>query len=130
MKAKQFIKDCTRGYNNACGLDKNGALYFHEWLTPDEAERAAEIAMEELWKDAQGDDLPEIDREVIVLYQPCPCEGNEYAVSFAHRPPERWYGRSLDGEEHVFKPKTYDKGEWNIPNVVWWLDLNLPIKGK
>lgn len=88
----------------------------------------AQWQKENLWKNAQGDDLPEIDREVIVLYQPYPCEGNEYAVSFAHRPPERWYGRNLDGEEHVFEPKTYDKGEWNIPNVVWWLDLDLPIK--
>lgn len=88
----------------------------------------AQWQKENLWKDAQGDDLPEIDREVIVLYQPYPCEGNEYVVSFAHRPPERWYGRNLDGEEHVFEPKTYDKGEWNIPNVVWWLDLDLPIK--
>ena len=88
----------------------------------------AQWQKENLWKDAQGDDLPEIDREVIVLYQPYPCEGNEYAVSFAHRPPERWYGRNLNGEEHVFEPKTYDKGEWNIPNVVWWLDLDLPIK--
>lgn len=84
-----------------------------------------------LWKNAQGDDLPEIDREVIVLYQPYQLEGSgECAVGFAHRPPERWYGRNLDGEEHVFEPKTYDKGEWNIPNVVWWLDLDLPIKGE
>lgn len=82
-----------------------------------------------LWKNAQGDDLPEIDREVIVLYQPYQLEGSgECAVGFAHRPPERWYGRNLDGEEHIFEPKTYDKGEWNIPNVVWWLDLDLPIK--
>jgi hypothetical protein len=84
-----------------------------------------------LWKNAQGDDLPEIDREVVVLYEPYRLEGSgECAVGFAHRPPERWYGRNLDGEEHVFEPKTYDKGKWNIPNVVWWLDLDLPIKGK
>lgn len=85
---------------------------------------------QQLWKDAQGDDFPEIDREVIVLSQPYPCEGNEYVVSYGHRPPERWYGRNLDGDIHVFEPKTYDKGEWNIPNVVWWLDLDLPIKGE
>ena len=76
-----------------------------------------------LWKNAQGDDLPEIDREVIALL-------NNGKVVFAHRPPERWYGRNLDGEEHLFEPETYDKGKWNIPNVVWWLDLDLPIKGK
>lgn len=90
----------------------------------------AQWQKENFWKDAQGDDLPEIDRGVIVLCQPYPCEGNEYIVSYAHRPPERWYGRNLDGEEHVFEPKTYDKGEWNIPNVVWWLDLELPKKGE
>ena len=81
------------------------------------------IKVKDFWKDAQGDDLPEIDREVIALLE-------NGMVVFAHRPPERWYGRDLDGEEHVFEPKTYDKGEWNIPNVVWWLDLNLPIKGE
>ena len=41
---------------------------------------------ESVLKSADGDDLPEIDREVIVLYQPYPLENNEYAVSFAHRP--------------------------------------------
>jgi hypothetical protein len=87
-----------------------------------------ELILQDLWKEAQGDDLPEVDREVIVLCQPYPCEGNEYVVSFAHRPPKRWYG-SLDGEKHIFEPKTYDKGGWNIPDVVWWLDLDLPIKG-
>ena len=81
------------------------------------------IKVKDFWKDAQGDDLPEIDREVIALLE-------NGKVVFAHRPPERWYGRNLDGEEHVFEPKTYDKGEWNIPNVVWWLDLDLPIKGE
>jgi hypothetical protein len=86
------------------------------------------INMEER-KDAQGGDLPEVDREVIVLCQPYLCEGNEYVVSFAHRPPKRWYF-SLGGEKPIFEPKTYGKGEWNIPDVVWWLDLDLPIKGE
>ena len=36
-----------------------------------------------LWKPADGDDLPEIDREVIALTQPYPLGGNEYVVSFA-----------------------------------------------
>lgn len=118
-----------------------GQKYFPDkdniWARPNYEAKKAECAFMEgaqwqkgnLWKNAQGDDLPEIDREVIVLYQPYQLEGSsECAVGFAHRPPERWYGRNLDGEEHVFEPKTYDKGEWNIPNVVWWLDLDLPIK--
>ena len=81
----------------------------------------AEWVLNNLWKPANGNDLPEIDKEVIALLE-------NGKVVFAHRPPERWYGRNLDGEEHVFKPKTYDKGEWNIPNVAWWLDLDLPTK--
>ena len=81
----------------------------------------AEWVLNYLWKPANGNDLPEIDREVIALLE-------NGKVVFAHRPPERWYGRNLDAEEHVFVPKTYDKGEWNIPNVAWWLDLDLPTK--
>lgn len=76
-----------------------------------------------LWKDAQGDDLPEIDREVIVLYQRYPLEGNEYAVGFAHRPKEYWDGKNIDtGEVTRYYPKRYDKGGWNSPNIKWWLD--------
>lgn len=85
-----------------------------------------------LWKPADGDDLPDIDREVIVLYQPYPCEGNEYAVSFAHRPnPDGWDGKNLltDEIEH-YTLETYDKGGWNIPDVKFWLDLELPIYRK
>ncbi len=73
-----------------------------------------------LWKDAQGDDLPEIDREVIAL------QGRK--VVFAHRPnPNGWDGKSLDSDkvEH-FEPQTYDKGGWNMPDVTYWLDAPLP----
>ena len=55
----------------------------------------ASETLQGLWKDAQGDDLPDIDREVIVL---------------------------LDNGKVV----TYDKGGWNIPNVAFWLDLDIP----
>ncbi len=72
------------------------------------------------WKDAQGDDLPEIDREVIAL------QGRK--VVFAHRPnPEGWDGKSLDsGKVEHFEPQTYDKGGWNMPDVTYWLDAPLP----
>lgn len=79
---------------------------------------------EHLWKPADGDDLPEIDREVIVLYQPYPLENNEYAVGFAHRPSKNLL---IDEIEH-YTPETYDKGGWNIPDVMFWLDCNLPKK--
>jgi len=74
-----------------------------------------------LWHHADGDDLPEIDREVIVLL-------SNNKVCYAHRPnPNGWDGRSiLTGEVDHYTPKTYDKGGWNIPDVKWWLDLDLP----
>lgn len=72
------------------------------------------------WKDAQGDDLPEIDREVIVLL-------NNGRVAFGHRPPEYWDGKDIvTGKVTRHYPKTYDKGGWNIPDVKWWLDCLLP----
>ena len=80
------------------------------------------------WKDAQGDDLPEYDREVIVLTQPYPLEGSEFAVSFAHRPnPNGWDGKSLStGKVEHYTPKTYGKCGWNAPDIVYWLDVELP----
>lgn len=70
------------------------------------------------WKDAQGDDLPEIDREVIALL-------DNGKVVFAHRPPEYWDGKEIiTGKVTRNYPKTYDKGGWNIPNVKWWLDVD------
>lgn len=61
------------------------------------------------WKDAQGNDLPEIDREVIALL-------NNGKVVFAHRPSEYWDGKII----------IYDKGGWNIPDVKFWLDCQIP----
>jgi hypothetical protein len=72
------------------------------------------------WKDAQGDDLPEIDREVIALL-------DNGKVVFAHRPPEYWDGKNIiTGKVTRNYPKTYDKGGWNIPDVKFWLDVELP----
>ena len=87
-----------------------------------------EQIMKNLWKPADGDDLPEYDREVIVLTQPYPLEDSEYAVHFAHRPdPKGWDGKSITtGEVEHYTPKTYDKGGWNIPDIKWWLDVKLP----
>ena len=72
------------------------------------------------WKDAQGDDLPEIDREVVALL-------DNGKVVFAHRPPEFWDGKNIiTGKVTRNYPKTYDKGGWNIPDVKWWLDCSMP----
>jgi hypothetical protein len=73
-----------------------------------------------LWKPADGDDLPEIDREVIALL-------DNGKVVFAHRPPEYWDGKDIvTGKVTRNYPKTYDKGGWNIPNVKYWLDCLMP----
>ena len=80
----------------------------------------AEWQKENLWKDAQGDDLPEIDREVIAIL-------DNGKVVFAHRPPEFWDGKDIvTGKVTRYYPKTYDKGGWNIPNVKYWLNVELP----
>ena len=72
------------------------------------------------WKDAQGDDLPDIDREVIALL-------DNGKVVFVHRPYKgKYIGKSLTtGNIETFENKTYDKGGWNIPNIKWWLDVEL-----
>lgn len=85
-----------------------------------------------LWKPADGDDLPEIDKEVIVLVgikNPVTTDsmwGCE--VAFAHRPnPDGWDGKSITtGKVEHYDVQTYDKGGWNIPDVKYWLDCELP----
>lgn len=77
------------------------------------------------WHDAESDDLPPYDKEVIVLigkYAPF------YTVCFGHRPdPAGWDGKDLDtGEIKHYQAKTYGKGGWNIYGVKWWLDIELP----
>ena len=69
-----------------------------------------------LWKDAQGEDLPEIDREVIALVKMYGC----YKVVYAHRPNVN--------ELDTYQPMPFDKGGWNMPDIAYWLDLDLPIK--
>ena len=72
------------------------------------------------WHEAQGDDLPPIDKEVIVLR-------NNGQIAFGHRPnPDGEVWKHPDGTlEHVYF-ETYDKGGWNISNVKWWCDIMLP----
>ena len=136
MTAEQFIKDYTRTDSNEFiaieDIHGKKVISYHEWLTPEQALRAVELGRNNLWKPADGDDLPKIDREVVALRglkdptaTDCLCG---YEIVFAHRPnPDEWDGRSiLTGEVDHYTPKTYDKGGWNIPDVKWWLDLDLP----
>ena len=87
--------------------------------------KGAEWRDANLWHDAQGDDLPEIDREVIVL---CDDGQGGYKVCFGHRPYKKGYlGKSLvTGNIETYYPETYGKGGWNIPDVKWWLDVSIP----
>lgn len=76
--------------------------------------------VENLWKPANGDDLPEYDREVVVLL-------NNGMVAFGHRPPEYWDGKDIiTGKVTRNYVERYDKGLWNIPNVKYWLDCSIP----
>ena len=56
-KAEKFISDCTRNCSNVVaysGMIEGSELRYHEWLTPDQARRAVEIAREELIDKAVG----------------------------------------------------------------------------
>lgn len=89
----------------------------------DEMEYAA-FLLNNLWKPADDNELPEINREVIVLL-------SNNKVCYAHRPQEFWDGKNIaTGEITRHYPKRYDKGNWNIPDVKWWLDLDLPKTDK
>ena len=106
-----------------CACEKDKRLTCHKWY---DGYRTVLLALEDnrvldsLWKPADGDDLPEIDREVIALL-------DNGKVVFAHRPPEYWDGKDIvTGRVTRNYPKTYDKGGWSIPNVKYWLDCSLP----
>ena len=91
--------------------------------------KGAEYALSTAWKDAQGDELPETDREVIALTSHA---GRSFKVVYAHRPNKNgWDGRNIDtGEVEHYTPCVYDKGEWNMPDVKFWLDISLPYENK
>ena len=105
-------------YQCAYDLSNDWAKENPEWKDVKTAcKLGAQWKKEHLWKPADGDDLPEIDREVIALL-------DNGKVVFAHRPPEFWDGKNIiTGKVKRHYPKTYDKGGWNIPNVKWWLDV-------
>lgn len=50
-KVEKFIQDCTRNCSNVVaysGMIEGSELRYHEWLTPDQARKAVEIAREEM----------------------------------------------------------------------------------
>lgn len=116
--------------------DEHPSDYTNEMYDIVDIEKAfkagAEWADATAWKPADGDDLPEIDREVIVLVgikNPATTDSSwGCEVAFAHRPnPDGWNGKSIiTGKVEHYDVQTYDKGGWNIPDIKFWLDLELP----
>lgn len=52
-KAEKFIKDCTKNCSNIVvysEMSEGSELRYHEWLSPDEAKKAVEIAREEIYE--------------------------------------------------------------------------------
>lgn len=68
------------------------------------------------WYDAQGDNVPEYGREVIVI-------GRDGKVFFGHRPDPKEV-TMVEGKP--YNAKTYDKNGWNWPNIALWLDVEIP----
>lgn len=68
------------------------------------------------WYDAQGDNVPEYGREVIVI-------GRDGKVFFGHRPNPKEV-TMVEGKP--YHAKTYDKNGWNWPDIALWLDVEVP----
>jgi len=99
------------------GLEFNPALlkytqfcYYNGCESPDYYEASVDLDQYELWLPADGAELPEFDREVVVFCQDT-TDTELLRVSMAHRP---------DPKSNAI---TYGMGKWNQPNVVLWLDL-------
>ena len=92
--------------------------------------KGAQWADAHLWHPADGDDLPELEREVVVFTKDFPNDAGIMRVGIAHRPDSKgWDGRNiLTGEVNHYTPKTYDKGGWSIPDVKIWLDCPMPYE--
>ena len=91
---------------------------------------AREVAvklLDSLWKDANSDVLPEIDKDVIALEGLD--KGTNYRVVFAHRvDPDRVIRTTIDNKPLELHPSRYGEAGWNLPNIKYWLDLELPKK--
>jgi len=68
------------------------------------------------WYDAQGDNVPEYGREVIVI-------GRDGKIFYGHRPDPKEV-TMVDGKP--YHAKTYDKNGWNWPDIALWLDVEMP----
>ena len=78
-----------------------------------------------LWKSAEGDDLPDYDRKVIVIRS----YHNDPFVCTSSRVKPAGYlvlDKSVSEEKTLIHPNVYGKGGWKSPGVVLWLDLEIP----
>lgn len=118
---------------DSCGIENPANFYY---IVADKArifKAGAQWQKEHLWKPADGNDLPEIDREVIVLvrynaqHNIHDEEYPTYRVQFGHRHnPDGWDGKNIDTNEVThYTPKLYDKGGWNAPDIAYWLDYDI-----
>ena len=127
-----MTKKEERGLASLKYADTHPSDYTNEMYNIVDIEKAFEAGAEWVdktaWKSADGDYLPEIDREVVVFTQNFPDDAGIMKIAIAHRPNlNGWDGRNiLTGKVDHYTPKTYDNGGWNIPDVRWWLDLDLP----
>ena len=64
-KAEKFIQDYTMGISNEI---EDGV--YHEWLTPEQAKAAVEIAMEEMidWIDKHWREYVNVDADGVVCF--------------------------------------------------------------
>ena len=133
-KEKTVSKDLEEAATEICSKILKGETVVidgYEYVVLSDAEECFKAGSQwqkaNLWKPADGDDLPEIDREVVVLIQDYPNDKDHLRVAFAHRPNKYAKVWNSDlGEEQVIEIDRYDKGGWNIPNIVLWLDVELP----
>ena len=118
MKGKDLINKVAEEYAKAA------FFVSQQWVATGKELFKAGIEWRDnnLWYPADGDDLPEIDREVIAIL-------NNGKVVFAHRPPEYWDGKNIDICEVTRRyPRKFGKGGWNQPDVKIWLDCKIPFK--
>lgn len=117
---KEYIDNYNKGYSDGDNYKADALKTLLQDIDFFFEVKEANLNKESVCKPANSEDLPEINREVIVLL-------NNNKVCYAHRPPEYWDGKNIaTGEITRYYPKRYDKGNWNIPDVKWWLDLELP----
>lgn len=120
MTRKEEIARAAKDYH----IKQHPNFTYREYVAFIDGAEWADSHPANLWKDAQGVDLPEYDREVIVLIQAMKGAPEYLEVSFAHRPNPKEY--VIVKGEQLFA-KTYGEGEWSLPNIKYWLDLDLPL---